>query len=77
MFIQKELLTIEYQGVEYACESINGYVFAPPELAFLSEIASESDAEIHEDSLISYYLQPDEVDFLDCEKLELIGVKCG
>jgi hypothetical protein len=67
-------MEIIYKGIAYTCEVINGYVFAPPSLAHLSDDASESDDIIPQDERIAYYLSEDEVSLTDTAKLALIGV---
>lgn len=68
-------MLITYKGIDYQCEVIKGYVFAPPSLKHLNDDASESDKIIPQDERIAYYLAPDEVRFTAAEKLELIGVE--
>jgi hypothetical protein len=67
-------MEIIYKGIAYTCEVINGYVFAPPSLAHLSDDASESDDIIPQDERIAYYLNEEEVSLSDDAKLALIGI---
>jgi hypothetical protein len=67
-------MEIIYKGITYICEEINGYIFAPPSLAHLSDDASESAEIIPQDECIAYYLSEEEVSLSDDAKLALIGV---
>jgi hypothetical protein len=67
-------MNIRYRGINYECEVIEGFVFAPPSLYHLCERASRSTLKIYEDSFISYYLTEEEVSLTDKQKLALIGI---
>lgn len=68
----KEYETITYKGIDYQCEVIKGYLFAPPELMHLNEAAMESSTETPEDTRIYYYLSEDERNLTDAEKWALV-----
>jgi hypothetical protein len=67
-------MLITYKGIDYQCEEINGYVFAPPSLSHLNDDALESSEPMAQDERIAYYLSANEVALSDSEKLALIGV---